>query len=81
MSENDIGKNRADCSYPHLKELNQFVQINKYTKEVTKGYITKNSFQLIVFARPLLTEEFEICTFCHENGIKLIIAETYGIFG
>jgi molybdopterin/thiamine biosynthesis adenylyltransferase len=48
-TENDIGKNRAECSYQYLLQLNPYVSIKNYTTSITKEYIQNNDFQVIYF--------------------------------
>ncbi|XP_034028416.1 ubiquitin-like modifier-activating enzyme 1 [Thalassophryne amazonica] len=76
--EEDLGKNRAEVTQPRLAELNSYVSVNAYTGELTEDYLTQ--FQMVVLTNSTLDEQIQIGEFCHSKGIKLIVADTRGLF-
>ncbi|KAJ8259981.1 hypothetical protein GJAV_G00175680 [Gymnothorax javanicus] len=79
LREEDLGKNRAEVSQPRLAELNSYVPVVVYTGVLTEEYLTQ--FQMVVLTCSSLDEQLRIGEFCHSKGIKLIIADTRGLFG
>uniref|UniRef100_A0A672PUU7 E1 ubiquitin-activating enzyme n=1 Tax=Sinocyclocheilus grahami TaxID=75366 RepID=A0A672PUU7_SINGR len=79
LREEDLGKNRAEVSQPRLAELNSYVPVTAFTGTLTNEYLTK--FQVVVLTNSSLDEQICIGDFCHSNGIKLIVADTRGLFG
>ncbi|KAG8002640.1 Ubiquitin-like modifier-activating enzyme 1 [Nibea albiflora] len=79
LREEDLGKNRAEVSQPRLAELNNYVPVTAYTGTLADDYLTK--FQVVVLTNSTLEEQQQVGEFCHSKGIKLIIADTRGLFG
>ncbi|XP_067302479.1 ubiquitin-like modifier-activating enzyme 1 isoform X2 [Pseudorasbora parva] len=79
LREEDLGKNRADVSQTRLAELNSYVPVTAYTGTLTNEYLTQ--FQVVVLTNSSLDEQTRIGDFCHNNGVKFIVADTRGLFG
>uniref|UniRef100_A0A674PK97 E1 ubiquitin-activating enzyme n=1 Tax=Takifugu rubripes TaxID=31033 RepID=A0A674PK97_TAKRU len=79
LREEDLGKNRAEVSQIRLAELNNYVPVTAYTGALTEDYLTK--FQVVVLTTSTLDEQQHLGELCHSKGIKLIIADTRGLFG
>uniref|UniRef100_A0A8C7XLE1 E1 ubiquitin-activating enzyme n=1 Tax=Oryzias sinensis TaxID=183150 RepID=A0A8C7XLE1_9TELE len=79
LREEDLGKNRAEISQLRLAELNNYVPVTAYTGALTEDYLTK--FQVVVLTNSTLDEQKHFGDFCHSKGIKIIIADTRGLFG
>lgn len=78
-SEVDVGKNRALTVQPHLSELNSYVAVTTYTSPLTEEFLSK--YQVIVLTESSLEEELRIGDYTHAHDIKLILAQTRGLFG
>uniref|UniRef100_A0AAZ3SI01 E1 ubiquitin-activating enzyme n=1 Tax=Oncorhynchus tshawytscha TaxID=74940 RepID=A0AAZ3SI01_ONCTS len=79
LREEDLGKNRAEVSRIRLAELNSYVPVVAYTGVLIDDYLTQ--FQVVVLTNSPLEEQQRVGDFCHSNGIKLVIADTRGLFG
>ncbi|KAK6467250.1 ubiquitin-like modifier-activating enzyme 1 isoform X1 [Huso huso] len=79
LREEDLGKNRAETTQPRLAELNSYVSVSAYTGALTEEYLQQ--FQVVVLTNPSLEEQLKIAEVCHSKGIKLVIADTRGLFG
>uniref|UniRef100_A0A4W5KIZ2 Ubiquitin-activating enzyme E1 C-terminal domain-containing protein n=1 Tax=Hucho hucho TaxID=62062 RepID=A0A4W5KIZ2_9TELE len=79
LREEDLGKNRAEVSRTRLAELNSYVPVVAYTGALIDDYLTQ--FQVVVLTNSPLEEQQRVGDFCHSNGIKLVIADTRGLFG
>ncbi|XP_077980547.1 ubiquitin-like modifier-activating enzyme 1 [Glandiceps talaboti] len=79
LREADIGKNRAEVTQPRLAELNNYVPVNTHTGPLTEEFISK--FQVVVLTNSSLETQIKIGDYCHSKGIKLIVADTKGLFG
>ncbi|XP_043830175.1 ubiquitin-like modifier-activating enzyme 1 [Dromiciops gliroides] len=79
LQEEDVGKNRAEASQPHLAELNTYVPVGAYTGPLTEDFLS--SFQVVVLTNSTLEEQLQVGEFCHSHAIKLVVADTRGLFG
>uniref|UniRef100_A0A4X2LR15 Ubiquitin-like modifier-activating enzyme 1 n=1 Tax=Vombatus ursinus TaxID=29139 RepID=A0A4X2LR15_VOMUR len=79
LQEEDIGKNRAEASQPHLAELNTYVPVCAYTGPLTEDFLS--SFHVVVLTNSSLEEQLRVGEFCHNQAIKLVVADTRGLFG
>ncbi|XP_077585017.1 ubiquitin-like modifier-activating enzyme 1 isoform X2 [Stigmatopora nigra] len=79
IREADLGKNRAEVSQSRLAELNSYVPVAAHTGALTDDFLTK--FQVVVLTNSTLDEQQKVGEFCHSKGIKIIIADTRGLFG
>uniref|UniRef100_W8CC53 Ubiquitin-like modifier-activating enzyme 1 n=2 Tax=Monodelphis domestica TaxID=13616 RepID=W8CC53_MONDO len=79
LQEEDIGKNRAEASRPHLAELNTYVPVCAYTGPLTEDFLS--NFQVVVLTNSPLVEQLDVGEFCHSHAIKLVVADTRGLFG
>lgn len=78
LSENDIGKNRAEVSRQQLSELNNYVPTKVYTGDLTEDFLRQ--FRVVVLTASTADEQNVIAKFTHDNDIALIIADTRGLF-
>lgn len=78
LTENDIGKNRAEACHKQLSELNMYVPTKAYTGPLDEEFIKK--FRAVVLTTSSLSEQLRIAEITHANDIALIIADTRGIF-
>lgn len=78
LTENDIGKNRAEACCDHLSELNRYVPTKPYTGPLDADFIQK--FRVVVLTTSSLAEQQRIAEITHKNDIALIIADTRGVF-
>lgn len=78
LTENDIGKNRAEASLKNLSELNMYVPTKSYAGPLTEDFIKK--FSVVVLTNSTLEEQLRLSEFTHVNNIALIIANTCGVF-
>lgn len=78
LTEEDVGKNRAEACKEKLQELNTAVTVTASTADLDEALLKQ--FQVVVLADASLTEAKRIDTFCHANGIAFIWAQTRGVF-
>ncbi|CAN9516154.1 unnamed protein product [Ophioblennius macclurei] len=79
IREEDLGKNRAEVSQPRLAELNNYVPVTAFTGALTEDCLTE--FHVVVLTNSTLDEQQHLGDVCHSKGIKLIVADTRGLFG
>lgn len=81
LSEETLGKNRAEVSLPKLKELNPYVTIQQATEgdlnEENLSFLEK--FQCVVLVGQPLSLQLKVNKFCHENKISFISCDVRGI--
>lgn len=78
LTENDVGKNRAEVCCQQLSELNTYVPTRAYTGPLTDSFI--KGFRVVVLTNSLLAEQLHVNEITHANDIALVIADTRGLF-
>lgn len=79
MTEEDIGKPRAQVTQPKLAELNQYVPVHLLENELTED-VLKN-YKVVVITDMPLSKQLQISDICHANNIHFISTEVRGLFG
>ncbi|XP_073208755.1 ubiquitin-like modifier-activating enzyme 7 isoform X1 [Lepidochelys kempii] len=79
LSESDVGRNRAVASQQHLAELNSYVPVTAYTRELSESFLA--AFQVVVLSNSPLEEQLRVSDICHARSIRFILADTKGLAG
>ncbi|XP_068838031.1 ubiquitin-like modifier-activating enzyme 7 isoform X4 [Capricornis sumatraensis] len=79
LSEQDLGRSRAEASQKLLAELNGAVQVCVYTGDITEDLLL--DFQVVVLTASRLEEQLRVGTLCHEHGVCFLVADTRGLVG
>uniref|UniRef100_A0A452I3T0 E1 ubiquitin-activating enzyme n=1 Tax=Gopherus agassizii TaxID=38772 RepID=A0A452I3T0_9SAUR len=79
LREEDLGKNRAEVSQPRLAELNSYVPVSVHNGALTEEVLSP--FQVVVLTNAPLEEQLRVGGVCHSKGIKMVVADTRGLFG
>ncbi|CAI6274688.1 unnamed protein product [Periconia digitata] len=78
----DVGKPRASVTVPRVSELNPYTPVQEFTgSDLTTDLSQLKQFQVVVLTDTLLKDQVKIADYCHENGIYVVITDTYGLFG
>lgn len=78
----DVGKPRASVTVPRVSELNPYTPVQEYTGgDLTSDLSKLKQFQVIVLTDTPLKDQVKIADYCHDNGIYVVITDTYGLFG
>ncbi|KAL9579253.1 MAG: hypothetical protein Q9203_006775 [Teloschistes exilis] len=78
----DVGKPRADVTAPRVTELNAYTPISVHpSKSLTENLDDLRKYQVIVLTGCSLKDQLTISDFAHANGIFIVIADIYGLFG
>ncbi|PSN61789.1 ubiquitin-activating enzyme E1 [Corynespora cassiicola Philippines] len=78
----DVGKPRASVTVPRVSELNPYTPVQEYTGgDLTSDLSKLKQFQAIVLTDTPLKDQIKIADYCHENGIYVVVTDTYGLFG
>ncbi|KAL9115585.1 MAG: hypothetical protein Q9187_007260, partial [Circinaria calcarea] len=82
LHPHDVGKPRADVTVPRVAELNAYTPVSVYpAKSLTSDLDQLKNYQVVVLTGTPLKDQIAISDFCHQNGIFLVIADIYGLFG
>ncbi|KAJ4350722.1 E1 ubiquitin-activating protein [Ascochyta clinopodiicola] len=82
LRPDDVGKPRAAVTVPRVSELNPYTPVQEFTgKDLTSDLSQLKQFQVIVLTDTLLKDQVKIADYCHENGIYVVITDTFGLFG
>uniref|UniRef100_A0A8C9MPS9 E1 ubiquitin-activating enzyme n=1 Tax=Serinus canaria TaxID=9135 RepID=A0A8C9MPS9_SERCA len=79
LREEDVGRSRAEATLPRLAELNSYVAVSSTREPLSKELL--GTFQVVVLTNSPLEEQLWVGDFCHDHGIKLVVADTRGLFG
>lgn len=78
----DVGKPRAEVTAPRVSELNPYTPVNLHpSKNITDDLSQLKKYQVVVLTDTPLKDQLKIADFCHQNGIYVVITDTYGLFG
>lgn len=78
----DVGKPRAEVTAPRVAELNSYTPVSVHKSEDLLGDLNSLSqYQVVVLTTTTMKEQLAISEYCHQNGIYLIITDTFGLFG
>uniref|UniRef100_A0A8C5TWE1 E1 ubiquitin-activating enzyme n=1 Tax=Malurus cyaneus samueli TaxID=2593467 RepID=A0A8C5TWE1_9PASS len=79
LREEDVGQSRAEATLPRLAELNSYVAVTSTREPLSQELLA--TFQVVVLTNSPLEEQLWVGDFCHSHGIKLVVADTRGLFG
>ncbi|KAJ9501196.1 E1 ubiquitin-activating protein [Exophiala xenobiotica] len=78
----DVGKPRAEVTAPRVAELNSYTPVSIHkSQSLTDDLDQLKKYQAIVLTTTALKDQLTIADFCHQNGIFLTVADTFGLFG
>ncbi|GAB7346808.1 hypothetical protein MBLNU459_g1906t1 [Dothideomycetes sp. NU459] len=78
----DVGKPRAKVTVPRVAELNPYTPVKEHpSSSLTSDLAQLKDYQVVVLTDTTLKDQLVISDYCHQNGIYIVIADTYGLFG
>ena len=78
----DVGKPRAEVTAPRVAELNAYTPVSVHkSQSLTTDLSQLKQYQVVVLTGTSLKEQRTIADYCHQNGIYVVITDTYGLFG
>ncbi|KAK3202977.1 hypothetical protein GRF29_154g1398700 [Pseudopithomyces chartarum] len=78
----DVGKPRASVTVPRVSELNPYTPVQEFSgADLTSDLSQLKQFQVVVLTDTSLNDQIKIADYCHDNGIYVVITDTYGLFG
>ena len=78
----DVGKPRDQSTAPRVAELNSYTPVSVLqTKSLAQDLGQLDKFQVVVLTSTSLKDQLFISEYCHDKGIYLVIADTFGLFG
>ncbi|KAK5005728.1 E1 ubiquitin-activating protein, partial [Cryomyces antarcticus] len=78
----DVGKPRAAVTAPRVSELNPYTPVDVHpSNSITSNLDELKLYQVVVLTDTPLKDQITIADFCHENGIFVVITDTFGLFG
>jgi ubiquitin-activating enzyme E1 len=78
----DVGKPRAAVTAPRVAELNSYTPVSVHkSQSLTDDLSQLKPYQVVVLTTTSLEDQLTIADYCHQNGIYLVIADTFGLFG
>ncbi|KAK2877226.1 hypothetical protein FQN49_001325 [Arthroderma sp. PD_2] len=82
LKPEDVGKPRAEVTAPRVAELNAYTPVSVLPgQNLTDDPSQLKAFQVVVLTSTSLKDQAVIAEYCHENGIYVVIVDTFGLFG
>jgi len=82
LREEDVGKPRDQVTVPRVSELNPYVPVKiLQTKSLTQELETLKQYQVVVLTDTPLADQLVIGDYCHQNGVFVVVTDTFGLFG
>ena len=82
LHPDDVGKPRAAVTAPRVAELNSYTPVSLHpSNSLTDDLHKLRQYQVVVLTGTPLKDQLTIAEFCHTNGIFIVIADIYGLFG
>lgn len=79
LSEESLGRSRAEASQAQLAQLNEAVQISVHKGDITEDLL--RGFQVVVLTDSKLEDQLNVGALCHKNRVYFLMAETRGLVG
>ena len=78
----DVGKARAAVTAPRVSELNPYTPVTVHkSNSLTDDLSQLKQYQVVVLSDTPLRDQITIADYCHDNGIYIVITDTFGLFG
>lgn len=78
----DIGKPRDQVTVPRVAELNAYTPVRIHESASLADNLSQfDSYQVVVLTNTPLNVQIAVADYCHEKGIYVIVADTFGLFG
>ena len=80
----DVGKPKAAITAPRVSELNPYTPVDIHptsSENIASDLEQLRRYQVVVLTDTPLRDQITVADFCHENGIYVVIADTFGLFG
>ena len=82
LHPDDIGKPRATVTAPRVAELNAYTPVSVLPfPSLTADLNQLQKYQVIVLTGTSLDDQIIVSQYCHQEGIFLVIADVFGLFG
>lgn len=82
LHADDVGKPRAEVTAPRVAELNQYTPVSVHqSTSLVEDLDQLKKYQVIVLTTTKLKDQLVIADYCHQNGIYVVVADTFGLFG
>ena len=82
LHPDDVGKPRAAVTVPRVSELNAYTPVSEHpSKSLIEDLSQLRRYQVVVLTGTSLEDQVTISDYCHQNGIFIVIADIFGLFG
>ena len=82
LHPDDVGKPRAAATVPRVAELNAYTPVSEHpSRSLTEDLSRLRRYQVVVLTGTSLKDQLTISEYCHQNGIFIVIADIFGLFG
>lgn len=82
LHPDDVGKPRAAVTVPRVAELNAYTPVSEHpTQCLTEDLSQLRRYQVVVLTGTSIKDQLTISEYCHQNGIFIVIADIFGLFG
>jgi len=77
-----VGKPRDAVTIPRVAELNPYTPVKPHPGQSIADDLSElKRYQVVVLTDTPLKQQIQIADYCHENGIYVVVVDTFGLFG
>ncbi|KAK5660384.1 hypothetical protein OQA88_12927 [Cercophora sp. LCS_1] len=78
----DIGQPRDQVTAPRVAELNAYTPVHVHNSAGLRENLSQfDKYQVVVLTNTPLKLQLVIGDYCHQKGIYVVVADTFGLFG
>ncbi|KAH9825542.1 Ubiquitin-activating enzyme E1 1 [Teratosphaeria destructans] len=82
LTPEDVGRPRAVVTAPRVSELNPYTPVSVHQSDsLTVDLSQLKKYQAVVLTDTPLKDQLAIASYAHDNGIYVVITDTFGLFG
>ena len=82
LRPDDVGQPRAAVTAPRVAELNAYTPVSVHpAASLTADLALLRRYQVVVLTATPLADQLAIAQYCHDHGIFVVVADTFGLFG
>jgi len=82
LQPHDVGKPRDQVTAPRVAELNAYTPVQVHASSGLGENLSQfDKYQVVVLTNTPLDLQMIIGDYCHQKGIYVVVADTFGLFG
>ncbi|EON97536.1 putative ubiquitin-activating enzyme e1 1 protein [Phaeoacremonium minimum UCRPA7] len=81
LHPDDVGKPRDQVTAPRVAELNAYTPVRIHeSSNIAENLSELDKYQVVVLTNTPLKAQIAVGEYCHQKGIYVVVADTFGLF-